>query len=382
MMSGPGLVKYDAARAALAAARRVDEVIKVRDEAQRLKLYARQAKDRGMIADAAELQLNAERRLGEMLVKAKSRGQLSKGGRPSGRRKPVNDSDGFSKVTLQAAGISRDLSAKSQQLAQVPERRFAALIAETREKILAGGARLLNPQSNVLVSAHKEKRRREAVALSLNPRRLPEGPFAGGTADPPWIDPENPIGFNRRHYGFQYPLMTPEEIAALPVGKTFGPRAILLLWITRYHLAIGSHLVVLKAWDFEPRTVVSWNKIIAGLGNGFVRDVSEHIVYAVRGDVPPPDAGDRPLSLFNWKKTKLHSQKPDWPEQQVELILPGGAFVQLFHRGRARPGWGAWGNEARQVVGRIGHHQVRPQRGVVQEQSEGAAQAPPAAAGS
>jgi len=60
-----------------AVARRVDEVIKVRDEAQRLKLYARQAKDRGMIADAAELQLNAERRLGEMLVKAKSRGQLS-----------------------------------------------------------------------------------------------------------------------------------------------------------------------------------------------------------------------------------------------------------------------------------------------------------------
>lgn len=54
-------------------ARRVDEVIKVRDEAQRLKLYASQAKDRGMIADAAELQLNAERRLGEMLVKAKPR---------------------------------------------------------------------------------------------------------------------------------------------------------------------------------------------------------------------------------------------------------------------------------------------------------------------
>jgi N6-adenosine-specific RNA methylase IME4 len=350
-MPGPGLVKYEAARAALAAACRVDEVVKVRHWAEQLKLRARQAKDRSMIADAAELQLTAERRLGEMLIKAKGAGQVTRG-HPKGR---CSGPEQLPVVRLDEAGIDRKLSASAQKLAAVPERRFAAMVAETRAKILAGGARLLNPQSNVLVSAHKEKRRREAVALSLNPRRLPEGPFAGGVADPPWIDPENPIGFNRRHYGHHYPLMTPEQIAALPVGKIFGPRALLLLWITRYHLAIGSHLVVLKQWGFEPRTVVSWNKIIAGLGNGFVRDVSEHIVYAVRGDVPPPDAGDRPLSLFNWKKTKLHSQKPDWPEQQVELILPRGAFVSLFHRGLARPGWGAWGNEARGRAAQ-GHH--------------------------
>ena len=120
-------------------------------------------------------------------------------------------------------------------------------------------------------------------------------------------------------------------------------RARSLLWITRYHLAKGSHLIVLKAWGFEPRTVVSWNKIIAGLGNGFVRDVSEHVVYAVRGDVPPPDAGDRPLSLFHWKKTKVHSQKPNWPEQQVELILPNGAFVRVVPSRPRSAGLGARG---------------------------------------
>jgi N6-adenosine-specific RNA methylase IME4 len=344
-MSGPGLVKYDAARAALAVACRVDEVIKVRDEAQRLKLYARQAKDRGMIADAAELQLNAERRLGEMLVKAKAAGQVAEG-RPRKAGENGAKPEPFSRVRLRDAGVNKKLSASAQKLAAVPERRFVAMVAETRQKILAGGARLLNPQSNVLILAHKEKRRREAVALSANPRRLPAGPFAGGVADPPWIDPDNPIGFNRRHYGHHYPLMAPAAIAALPVGRIFGPHAVLALWITRYHLAIGSHLEVLKAWNFEPRTVFSWNKIIAGLGNGFSRDVSEHIVLAVRGDVPPPDAGDRPLSLFSWKKTKLHSQKPDWPEQYIERLLRGGAFVSLFQRGRARPGWGVWGNEA------------------------------------
>jgi N6-adenosine-specific RNA methylase IME4 len=346
-MPGPGLVKYEAARSALAAARSVDEVVQVRDWVQRFKLRARQAKDRSMIADAAELQLNAERRLGEMLVEAKAAGQVAEG-RPRKASENGTKHGPFSRVQLRDAGISKNLSASAQKLAAVPARRFAAMVEETRQKILAGGARLLNPQSNVLVSAHKEKRRREAVALSLNPRRLPEGPFAGGVADPPWIDPENPIGFNRRHYGHHYPLMSPAQIAALPVRGIFGPHAVLALWITRYHLAIGSHLEVLKAWNFEPRTVFSWNKIIAGLGNGFARDVSEHIVLAVRGDVPPPDVGDRPLSLFSWKKTKLHSQKPDWPEQYVEKLLRGGAFVSLFQRGAARPGWGVWGNEAKE----------------------------------
>jgi hypothetical protein len=44
-----------------------------RDEAQRLKLCGHQAMDRGMIADAAELQLTAERKLGEMLVEGQGR---------------------------------------------------------------------------------------------------------------------------------------------------------------------------------------------------------------------------------------------------------------------------------------------------------------------
>jgi hypothetical protein len=43
-------------------------------------------------------------------------------------------------VRLLDAGIDRKLSAMAQQLAAVLERRFAAMVAETRQKILAGGA--------------------------------------------------------------------------------------------------------------------------------------------------------------------------------------------------------------------------------------------------
>jgi hypothetical protein len=250
MSSGTGLIRYEAARAALAVACRVDEVVKVRDQAQRLRLDARQAKDRGMIADAAELRMRAECRLGQLLAAAKAAGQLARGrpetpkaepkSRPAkkgrtGSQTEKNGRDGrpFPRVILEAAGISKDLSASAQKLAGLPERTFTAVLAETREKIAAGDARVLNPQSVVLVNARKIERRAEVVALAHNPMLLPGGPFAGVVVDPPWDDPDHPIGFNTRHHGFHYPLLAPAAIADLPVAGIFGPRAILALWIMR-----------------------------------------------------------------------------------------------------------------------------------------------------
>ena len=50
------LIRYDAARKALAAAHRVDEVKKIRDKAEAVRVYAN------------EIRLIAERRAGELLV--------------------------------------------------------------------------------------------------------------------------------------------------------------------------------------------------------------------------------------------------------------------------------------------------------------------------
>jgi N6-adenosine-specific RNA methylase IME4 len=346
------LALYDAAVAALDRATKIDEVKKVGDVAEQIKLYARQARDTQIMVKGVDLRLRARRELGKLLVAAEQKGELAGKGWQKGRsRRPTNNvgkPDIIGKpapVTLTVVGLTRDESAEAKKLAKVDDKTFGKLRREQFERIAAKGARLVSPQSDVLVRERKAQRRVEVVRLSENPLLLPDGPFAGGVGDPPWIDEERPIGWNKRHYGYHYPLMTVDKIAAMDVGRRFGKRAMILLWCTKHHVAIGSHVTVLRAWGFEPSTEFVWNKELRGLGNGFNVDVHESLILGLRGDVPAPDPENRPLSLFSIRKSRTHSLKPEWPQQQLERWLPGGAFIYLFAGNQPeRKGWCLWGH--------------------------------------
>jgi hypothetical protein len=78
-----GLMKYDAMRAALIAAHRIDEVLEIKNRAVALQAYARQAHDREAEIKLAQIKLRAMRRMGELLIEMGENGErASKGDRP------------------------------------------------------------------------------------------------------------------------------------------------------------------------------------------------------------------------------------------------------------------------------------------------------------
>jgi hypothetical protein len=119
------LVRYEQARNALAEAHRVDEVKDIRDKAEAMAAYARQAKDQELILWATEIKVRAERKAGELLAMARANGdRAGSGGSLKKESKPA---------TLSDIGISNDQSSRWQQLASMSADHFEAAVATAKD---------------------------------------------------------------------------------------------------------------------------------------------------------------------------------------------------------------------------------------------------------
>lgn len=119
------LVKYETARAALAEAHRVDEVKSIRDKAEAMAAYARQAKDSELIQYATEIKVRAERRCGELLART----EKQHGGHAMKARS--NDATEVP-PTLAQMGLTKDESSRYQQLAAMPSDHFETAVATAK----------------------------------------------------------------------------------------------------------------------------------------------------------------------------------------------------------------------------------------------------------
>jgi hypothetical protein len=182
------LPRYDEICLAVRQAKTIDEVDEIIGRAEAIRAYAKQARNRQLELDAAEIRIRAERRLGELMQGAGRMIGKAKGGQPyqltaTGlRQNPVGT------PTLAEAGIDKNLAHRARSGVAVPEQKFEELLKENRRRgnprvslaaVLraapaaapgteAGPGELIAPASRSLAAENAVLKRRVAVLAEEN----------------------------------------------------------------------------------------------------------------------------------------------------------------------------------------------------------------------
>lgn len=206
--------------------------------------------------------------------------------------------------------------------------------------------------------------RRRAARAHDDVSAFPQRRYDIVYADPPWF-----------YYGSEikdaaaakhYPLMTQEELAALPVRDIMSKKAALFLWATGPRLNFAVELI--EKWGLYYRGIAYvWVKtnrrgeIIRGQGvpPTFTKPTTEFVLAATT--MPT----GRPFPLLDLAQGQVvlepraeHSRKPAIFRRLITELCGDRSRIELFARERVR-GWEAWGPEARDEA----LAQIRPVNG-------------------
>lgn len=175
-----------------------------------------------------------------------------------------------------------------------------------------------------------------------------EGSFSTILADPPWRFSNRTGKMAPEHRRLRrYATMTHRDIMELPVTQLANSASHLYLWVPNALIKEG--LQVMERWGFTYKTNLVWYKVRKdggpdGRGVGFYfRNVTELILFGVRGSMRTLQPGRRQVNLFATRKRE-HSRKPDELYDIIEQCSPG-PYLELFAR-HGRKGWIQWGDES------------------------------------
>lgn len=214
---------------------------------------------------------------------------------------------------------------------------LATLPVEEQQEIVAKG------EAEILKAA-KEIRAKKAQAnaqaraeIKAQALPLPDGQYQCLVIDPPW--PIEKIERDERpnQVGLDYPTMTIEELAALPVQDLAGDNCHLYLWTT--HKFLPDALKLAEAWGFRYQCLMTWIKNVGFTPFSWMYS-TEHVLFCRRGTLPLEKLGMR---LDFHAKVREHSRKPD---EFYNLVAQAssGPRLDMFSR-EARDGFEQWGLE-------------------------------------
>jgi len=270
------------------------------------------------IRHAQKYALLAERKLGEMLKET----ERTPG---PGRGKKKYPEQTSLPPTLSSLGLTKRESSEAQILASIPDVEFEEVQAGKKSKKAA------------VNEARRKKRREEAKAQPALPGKKK---YRIIYADPPWPYDQwlpHQYGDVEKHY----PNMTIEALCALPIKELAEKDAVLFLWTTSPKLERAFE--VIRTWGFEYKTSFVWDKIKHNFGY-YNSMRHEFLLIAGRGQ-STPDSKKLVDSVVSIERTSKHSEKPEFFRDLIDELYMHGNRIELFHRGKIKPGWDTWGNE-------------------------------------
>lgn len=176
---------------------------------------------------------------------------------------------------------------------------------------------------------------RKSQLESIGAYLPPPGRYGVIVADPPWPYERGSEGGTHRG-AVPYPVMSIEDICAQEIPA--DDDCVLFLWVTNAFMREA--FVVLDAWGFESKTLLTWIKDRMGLGN-YLRNQTEHAILAIKGK---PEVHLTDQSTVLRAPVTGHSRKPDEFYSMVEELCPAVARLDLFAR-EHREGWVSAGPE-------------------------------------
>jgi N6-adenosine-specific RNA methylase IME4 len=155
-----------------------------------------------------------------------------------------------------------------------------------------------------------------------------------------------------------YPVMSAQDMAALPIGQIAADDAVMAMWAIDSHL--DQALQLGREWGFAYATVAFyWVKqrrlfpdqrdwitddvapAPIGMGKYTRKQVEPCLLFKRGRGVPVRDHSGRQLIVAPKRE---HSRKPDAQYPALESLFGDVPRVELFAR-TTRAGWDHWGNE-------------------------------------
>ena len=167
-------------------------------------------------------------------------------------------------------------------------------------------------------------------------------------ADPPWRynarkNPDTKFGGGAEG---QYPLMTMDEIKALPVKELADKNCALFLWTTFPYL--DQQIKLFEHWGFDYKTLgFSWvktnpknDKPFFGVGY-YAKSNCEVCLMGIKGKMKPIS---NKVSSVVIAPRREHSRKPDEVRERIVELFGDLPRIELFARQKTE-GWDVFGNE-------------------------------------